>query len=194
MAVREAEWTYSNDGRIAFVFLAFAIVLLALGLLAVTAFGSDAANGGVALLATAMFLLVFAILVFLPRLARRGAASFSVYSRRSVDEAVKALSEHGQGFTVAPSYGSVVMPTEASDVSAAFQLADKRLYGHKGSRRRTRDGEQVRDALMQALRERRPDLDEHIGGVARFAHAVARRLGMSDTEVDEVTRAAEPQQ
>src|SRR2546429_5387001 len=44
---------------------------------------------------------------------------------------------------------------------------------------------------MQALRERRPDLDEHIGGVARFAHAVARRLGMSDTEVDEVTRAAE---
>ena len=46
MAVREAEWTYSNDGRIAFVFLAFAIVLLALGLLAVTAFGSDAANAG----------------------------------------------------------------------------------------------------------------------------------------------------
>src|SRR6266571_6200134 len=93
MAVREAEWTYSNDGRIAFVFLAFAIVLLALGLLAVTAFGSDAANGGVALLAIAMFLLVFAILVFLPRLARRGAASFSVYSRRSVDEAVKAVRE-----------------------------------------------------------------------------------------------------
>src|SRR5207245_9136301 len=84
MAVREAEWTYSNDGRIAFVFLAFAIVLLALGLLAVTAFGSDAANGGVALLATAMFLLVFAILVFLPRLARRGPARFSGYSPRSV--------------------------------------------------------------------------------------------------------------
>src|SRR2546428_639205 len=53
MAVREAEWTYSNDGRIAFVFLAFAIVLLALGLLAVTAFGSDAANAGAALLAIA---------------------------------------------------------------------------------------------------------------------------------------------
>jgi len=93
MAVREAEWTYSNDGRIAFVFLAFAIVLLALGLLAVTAFGSDAANAGAALLAIAMFLLVFALLVFLPRLARRGAASFSVYSRRSVDEAVMAVRE-----------------------------------------------------------------------------------------------------
>src|SRR2546427_8745562 len=93
MAVGEGEWTYSTDGRIAFVFRAFGIVLRALGLLAVTALGSDAANGGVALLAIAMFLLVFAILVFLPRLARRGAASFSVYSRRSVDEAVKAVRE-----------------------------------------------------------------------------------------------------
>jgi two-component system, cell cycle response regulator len=105
--------------------------------------------------------------------------------------AVKALSEHGKGFAVAPSYGSVVIPTEATDVSAAFQLADQRLYSQKGDRRRARDGEQVRDALMQALRERRPDLDEHLGGVARLAHAVARRLGMNATGVDEVTRAAE---
>ena len=93
MATRETEWAYSNDGRIAFVFLALAIVLLAIGLLAVTAYGSDAANGGVALLAVAMFLLVFSVLVFVPRLARRGPASFSFYSRRSLDEAVKAVRE-----------------------------------------------------------------------------------------------------
>jgi diguanylate cyclase (GGDEF)-like protein len=104
---------------------------------------------------------------------------------------VKALSEHGKGFVVAPSYGSVVIPTEVGDVSGAFQLADQRLYSQKGERRRAREGEQVRDALIQALRERRPDLDEHLGGVARLAHAVARRLGMNPTEVDEVTRAAE---
>jgi len=108
-----------------------------------------------------------------------------------IEAAVAALSEHGQGFSVAPSYGSVVIPSEASDVRDAFQRADQRLYSHKGSRHRARDGEQVRDALMQALRERRPDLDEHIGGVARLAHAVARRLGMNATEVDQVTRAAE---
>src|SRR6266571_1767435 len=72
MAERSTEWAYSNDGRIAFVFLGLAIVLLAIGLLAVTAFGSDAANGGVALLAIAMFLLVFSVLVFVPRIARRG--------------------------------------------------------------------------------------------------------------------------
>ena len=93
MAAHQTEWSYSNDGRIAFVFLALAIVLLAIGLMAVTAFGSDAANGGVALLAIAMFLLVFSVLVFVPRLARRGAASFSFYSRRSLDEAVKAVRE-----------------------------------------------------------------------------------------------------
>jgi diguanylate cyclase (GGDEF)-like protein len=108
-----------------------------------------------------------------------------------IGAAVEALSEHGKGFSVAPSYGSIVMPTEAHDVSGAFQLADQRLYSQKGDRRRAREGEQVRDALIQALRERRPDLDEHLGGVARLAHAVARRLKMSATEVDQVTRAAE---
>ncbi len=93
MAARQTEWAYTNDGRIAFVFLALAIVLLAIGLLAVTAFGSDAVNGGVALLAVSMFLVVFSVLVFVPRLARRGPASFSFYSRRSVDEAVKVVRE-----------------------------------------------------------------------------------------------------
>jgi diguanylate cyclase (GGDEF)-like protein len=108
-----------------------------------------------------------------------------------IGSAVGALSEHGKGFAVAPSYGSVVIPSEARELSPAFQLADQRLYRQKGDRRRARDGEQVRAALMQALREKRPDLDEHLGGVARLAHAVARRLGMNGEEVEEVTRAAE---
>ncbi|HEX8068170.1 MAG TPA: diguanylate cyclase [Thermoleophilaceae bacterium] len=104
---------------------------------------------------------------------------------------VEALSERGSGFAVSPSYGSVVIPAEASDVTGALQLADTRLYEQKGDRRRTRDGAQVRNALMQALRERRPDLDDHIGGVASLAHAVARRFRMSAEKIDEVTRAAE---
>ena len=117
--------------------------------------------------------------------------STSAQLEEQIASAVEALSEKGQGFVVAPSHGSVVVPTEASDISAAFQLADQRLYRHKGSRRRTRDGELVRDALIQALRERRPDLGEHLGGVARLAHGVARRLGMPQSEVEEVTKAAE---
>src|SRR5436309_13636111 len=91
MAEPSTEWAYSNDGRIAFVFLGLAIVLLSIGLLALTAFGSDAANGGVALLAIAMFLLVFSVLVFVRRLARGGPSSFSFSSRRPLAEAAKAV-------------------------------------------------------------------------------------------------------
>jgi diguanylate cyclase (GGDEF)-like protein len=106
-------------------------------------------------------------------------------------DTVAALSERGKGFAVTPSYGSVVIPDEARDVTLALQLADKRLYEQKGDRRKSRDGSQVRDVLMQALRERRPDLDEHIGGVASLAHAVARRFSLNTEQVDEVTKAAE---
>jgi two-component system cell cycle response regulator len=108
-----------------------------------------------------------------------------------IADTVAALSERGRGFAVTPSYGSVVIPDEARDVTLALQLADKRLYEQKGDRRRTRDGAQVRDVLMQALRERRPDLDEHIGGVASLAHAVALRFSLNTEQVDEVTKAAE---
>ena len=109
----------------------------------------------------------------------------------SIEEAVAALSEHGSGFSVTPSHGSVRIPDDAADITLAFQLADQRLYLQKGSRRRSRDCEQVRDVLMQALREKQPDLDEHIAGVASLAQAVARALGLTAEEVDEVTRAAE---
>jgi diguanylate cyclase (GGDEF)-like protein/putative nucleotidyltransferase with HDIG domain len=104
---------------------------------------------------------------------------------------VTALSERGAGFSVSPSYGSVIIPAEASDVTLALQLADTRLYEQKGDRRRTRDGSQVRDVLIQALRERRPDLDDHLGGVASLAHAVARRFELGEKDVDEITRGAE---
>jgi diguanylate cyclase (GGDEF)-like protein len=110
---------------------------------------------------------------------------------KKIADTVAALSERGRGFAVTPSFGSVVIPDEARDVTLALQLADKRLYEQKGDRRRTRDGAQVRDVLMQALRERRPDLDEHIGGVASLAHAVAQRFSLNTEQVDEVTKAAE---
>src|SRR3989454_3532795 len=93
MESRGSEWAYANNGRIAAEFLGLAILLLGIGLIAVIAFGADAVNAGVALLAIATFLLVFSVLVFLPRLARRGSLSFSVYSRRSIDDAEKAARE-----------------------------------------------------------------------------------------------------
>jgi len=85
------EWTYANNARIAAFFLGFAILLIGLGILAVVAFGKEATLAGAVLLTLAIFLLVFSSLIFLPRLVRRGAVSFSVYSRHSMDDAEQAV-------------------------------------------------------------------------------------------------------
>jgi len=87
----ETEWAYANNARITAFFLGLANLLLGFGVLAVVAFGQDAALVGAALLTLAIFLLVFSSLVFLPRLARRGAVSFSVYSHRSMDDAEQVV-------------------------------------------------------------------------------------------------------
>jgi two-component system cell cycle response regulator len=50
---------------------------------------------------------------------------------------------------------------------------------------------QASDVLVQALREREPDLHDHLSGVAGHAIAVARRLGLAAEQIDEVARAAE---
>jgi hypothetical protein len=86
-----ADWAYANNARITAFFLGIAILMILVGFMAVAAFGPDAALAAGAFLALAVFLLVFSILVFLPRLMQRGAVSFSVYSRRSVDEAESAV-------------------------------------------------------------------------------------------------------
>ncbi len=87
------EWAYANNWRIVATFLGLTMVFLGIGLLAVIAFGDAAGLAGVALLSIATFLLVFSVLVFLPRLARRGSVSFSLYSRRSLADAERAVRE-----------------------------------------------------------------------------------------------------
>ena len=46
---------------------------------------------------------------------------------------VEALCEVGEGFEVRTSWGSVLVPDEASNGAAALVLADQRMYAHKGS-------------------------------------------------------------
>ena len=102
-----------------------------------------------------------------------------------------ALTEHGQGFEVAASHGAVLLPAEAQDAAAALQLADQRLYGNKGARRRSSIGQQTRDVLMQVLHEREPELHDHHAEVARLAAAVGGKLGMLPDDIDVMVRAAE---
>jgi two-component system cell cycle response regulator len=102
-----------------------------------------------------------------------------------------ALAEYGRGFEVGASHGIVFLPDEASDPSVAMQIADQRLYGNKGARRRSAVGQQTRDVLLQVLQEREPALHQHLHEVAEMAVAVGREMALLPEELDEMARAAE---
>jgi diguanylate cyclase (GGDEF)-like protein len=101
-----------------------------------------------------------------------------------------ALSESGEGFNITSSHGEAVLPLETADPSEALQMADRRMYAEKGGRR-TSAGRQTRDVLLSTLRERGPELHEHLQDVGQTALAVGRRLGLTLEQLDEVARAAE---
>jgi len=64
------------------------------------------------------------------------------------------------------------------------------MYAHKHNRSSgARD--QARDVLLRTMHAKQPSLHEHSHHVAELATAVARRIGMSGEELDEVARAAE---
>jgi diguanylate cyclase (GGDEF)-like protein len=119
-------------------------------------------------------------------LARRGEAG----ARRLADAVRASLTETGEAFAVTSSAGMVSIPADASAPSEVLQVADRRMYADKG-RRSSSAGHQSRAVLLRILREREPDMHAHLVGVAELALAVARELGMSGEELDELARAAE---
>ncbi len=108
----------------------------------------------------------------------------------AVQGAARALSDRGEGFAVASSYGTVSIPDEAGAPTQALQLADRRMYRQKESGRPSAT-RQTHDALLQALDERRPLLGDHLREVAQLARAVARRLELGEREVQEIADGAE---
>jgi diguanylate cyclase (GGDEF)-like protein len=101
-----------------------------------------------------------------------------------------ALTEHGGGFHVTASYGSILLPEESQDVTEAMQLVDQRMYAQKTSGRRSPD-RQSRDVLLRALQARSPDLAERHAAVARMVDAVTDRLGLPADERAQTRQAAE---
>ncbi len=107
-----------------------------------------------------------------------------------VAAACAALAETGDGFSVNTSYGAVCVPVEAKDSSEALRIADGRLYQDKDQRREgPRD--QTHSALLQAIRERHPDLHRHLSEVADLSRAVAVQIGLDPREQSATVRAAE---
>ena len=106
-----------------------------------------------------------------------------------LDAALSALSDHGEGFSIGCSSGSVTLPHEAQDSGAALGLADRRMYSAK-QRGRASAGRQSADVLVRALAERVPDIEDHMNDVATLAAATAERLGLEPDEIELVHRAA----
>ena len=110
-------------------------------------------------------------------------------AERLAEGAALALSEQGEGFSVTAAYGSILVPREATTSSEALRIADQRLYAHKSVLRGS-PSQQLRNALMQALSERHPEIGAHLDEVAEFAEAVARKLGIEGEEARRVRMAA----
>jgi two-component system cell cycle response regulator len=104
---------------------------------------------------------------------------------------VGVLSDHGDGFTITASLGSVRLPEETTDGEEALRLADQRMYAHKSGGRRATAALEVKHALLSALAHRDPELSEHVDDVAELAAGVAAALGCDSAHVEAVRIAAE---
>jgi diguanylate cyclase (GGDEF)-like protein len=107
-----------------------------------------------------------------------------------VAAAKAALSESGTGFSITASCGVVRLPSEAPTPTEALRLADRRMYMEKGQRADSALS-QARSVLLGLLRERQPDHDRHVDGVARLAYETGRALGLDAEDLDILVRAAE---
>src|SRR3954447_10901387 len=108
----------------------------------------------------------------------------------TVEAAAGALAEHGEGFHIGCSYGSITLPREAADTANALRIADQRMYADKAGSRASA-GRQSKDVLLRALSERDPYLGTHLHDVASLAETVAARLGLGREETEQVRHAAE---
>jgi diguanylate cyclase (GGDEF)-like protein len=106
---------------------------------------------------------------------------------RRADE---ALREHGEGFSVSASSGTVLLPAEAETAEEALRIADQRMYASKSLASRASAGRQSADVLLQILSERSPSLGVHLDRVTALAEAVAVRLGLPEDEVAPLLQAA----
>ena len=111
-------------------------------------------------------------------------------SEATIEAAVEALTERGEAFTIGNSHGTVLLDDEVRKPEDALRIADQRMYERKNGGRRSA-GDQSKAVLVRALSERHPGLTLHSADVSRMAELVARRLGVSDDQLEPICHAAE---
>jgi two-component system cell cycle response regulator len=107
------------------------------------------------------------------------------------DLAAAALVEEGDGFAVAPCYGTALLPFEGKTASDALRVANERMYALKYSLRPSAGALQSNEVLMEALAKRGPDCGDHLHGLAEIVEAVAAKLGVGFEELEQIRMAAE---
>ena len=118
---------------------------------------------------------------------RMGGDEFCVFTwAEQADELIEAarvaLCDQGDGFAIGCSCGSALLPSEATTLDRAIQLADERLYRDKRANK-VSDSLLVRDALVQLIAEQRKELGASSINVADLAAATATTLGLSADDV-----------
>ncbi len=107
------------------------------------------------------------------------------------DLAASSLVEEGDGFAVAPCYGTALLPLEGSSPSDALRVANERMYALKYSLRPSVGALHSNEVLMEALAQRGPDRGDHLHGLAEIVEAVAIKLGVGFEELEQIRMAAE---
>ncbi len=107
------------------------------------------------------------------------------------DLIASALVEEGDGFAVAPCYGTALLPQDGRTASDAMRVANERMYALKYSLRPSTGSLQSNEVLMAALAKRGPDCGDHLHGLTELVEAVARRLGIGLEELEQVRLVAE---
>ncbi len=118
---------------------------------------------------------------------RMGGDEFCILTRaadpgHALEAARLALCDQGEGFAIRCSHGAALVPSDATDLERALQLADERMYADKRSSR-VSESREVRAALLQLIAEQRDEHAAHTVDVAGLAAATATRLGLSRDDV-----------
>lgn len=89
--IQAPSWIYVNDLRLVSRFLGTAIVVLGVGMLVAYAYGPDQNATVDVLLGTGVFILIFSVLLFVPRIRTRGGMSYSLLIGHDLDDVEAAV-------------------------------------------------------------------------------------------------------
>ena len=84
-------WMYVNDLRLVSRFLGAAMLLLGIGLLVTIVYGPEENDTVDVLLGTGVFIQIFSVLLFVPRLRARGGMSYSLVVGHGMDDVEAAV-------------------------------------------------------------------------------------------------------